>query len=202
MWTYHVICLCALVVLSSERPARVCRTDDFLQIQRTCRVRNDDLLVAVKEHDDGMVCKKLMDLFFCVAGHVPLCFQNVTAMYKSYFHSPHNCVLSAQQIMSLQNLTTRTAHDQGDRPEDVHVEVDIIMPLSTPPMETSSEEEKGMTEEEEEKGEEGRSGRHEEQSGSFGSNGGPGTRPHTLIPVVVAVWVGVWRMTSYLPLLS
>ncbi|KAL8593761.1 hypothetical protein ACOMHN_059254 [Nucella lapillus] len=181
-----------------ESQRKVCRSDDFLRIQKTCSRQNDDFLLAVKRHDNGGVCSKLVELFYCVAGHVPLCFHNVTGIYKSYFHSPHNCALSRQQIISLQNLTTHTAQTQGAQ-GTVDVEVDIIVPVSTTTMETSSEEEGG-----EGRGyEEGRGGgggmRHEEQSGWEGPSSGSSPTSLSTIPLVVtSCVVAAWRMTSSL----
>lgn len=55
---------------------------------------------------------------------MPVCFHNLTEIYKMYFHSPHNCALSPDQIMQLQDLTKRTAEQQGD--SGVDVEVDVV----------------------------------------------------------------------------
>nr|KAG5699199.1 hypothetical protein BaRGS_012720 [Batillaria attramentaria] len=99
--------------------ARVCQYKDFFTVQGTCRDQNKNLLEAEEAHNDKLLCKSLYELWYCVAGSVPVCLHNFTELYTRYMHSPHNCQLSHEQIIELQNLT----HNVGDGEVDVEVDV-------------------------------------------------------------------------------
>ncbi|KAL8611755.1 hypothetical protein ACOMHN_009437 [Nucella lapillus] len=112
----HVLCVFALMstVPAEGRRAEECQSQHFLQIQEKCREANDALLEAEGNHDDHKVCTSLYGLFHCVALHVPVCFQKMTELYNMYFHSPHNCVLTVQQLQTLQRLTLASANKHND----------------------------------------------------------------------------------------
>ncbi|XP_076450006.1 uncharacterized protein LOC143286350 [Babylonia areolata] len=143
MWAYHacllVVCLLLLAVCQ-EGGGEVCQSRHFLVIQEKCRERNDALLEAERKHEDVRLCTSLYELWYCVAHHVPVCFHNVTEIYKMYFHSPHNCVLTVHQLQTLQKLTLASAHNNNnkdnnstndnDDDDDVDISVDVV-PLSS-----------------------------------------------------------------------
>ncbi|KAK7098705.1 uncharacterized protein [Littorina saxatilis] len=203
MWTYHahllfVVCLCP--VFHTEVASIQCEGEELLLIQETCRQPNAALLAAEKDHNDTMVCKSLFELWKCVAGNVPGCFHAFTTLYKSYFHSPHNCNLSPQQIMMLQNLTRQTAEEEGEGEVDPEVDVDIVPLPSGPstPVDVSS----SSSSKEDDGG-----GGGEVDSVTTGDNTKGGSHKQTGndasisrqcgLPMVVS-WLVTFKMTSYL----